>query len=409
MATHKVCPRCGRVLPPDAVFCPDDGAALVGGGGKARRGHGRAVAVICCASAALLACCAVAAAVLLGVFEPREEVWLPVAVHVTRGYGGTPEEDVLHAEIERNDAGAITRVIQTDPTWLDNGETATSTTTLDWLYDDRGRIACIRESVSIPYLDEMTGQLAYTEGAFNHRYSYNDNDRLVREDLDDGTSYAYFWEDDRLVRSAYTTLSYGPTTYQYDEMGRLESLQYRDGDASSPVVSKYTWTYDAEGNVAHHTYEQGSEFEKGPISSRTSRDGSTAVVGVEGDGPEYQVDPETNRILSASVWREDGTLSGTARFTYDEQGHLTEVEITPTDATYPSDNISVEYQRFELTAEQKQRAQEFVELRPTFDYSVALPIFQSPVLPEIDLAYCYHPPFVATSPDDLLDYVAVSM
>ena len=409
MAKHKVCPQCGRMLPADAAFCPDDGAALVDGVGRTGHGHRRVAAIVCCVCVVLLACCAFVAATILGAFEQCEEVWLPVAVRTTRAYGNSSGEITSNVEIERNEAGVITRVSHTYPSWLDDGKTETTTIVLDWLYDDQERIACIRESTSIPYLDEATGNLAYSEGVFNHRYSYDENNRLVREDLDDGTGYAYFWEDDRLVRSAYTTMSYGPTTYRYDEAGRLESLKYGDGDPSSPVISEYTWTYDAEGNVAHHTYEQGSEFEQGPISSWTSGDGSTTVVGIEGDGLEYQTDPETNRFLSASIWNVDGTLSATARFSYDEQGHLTEAERTPTDTTYPSDRISVEYQCFNLTAEQKQRAQEYVELRPTFDYSVALPIYQSPVLPEIDLAYCYHPPFVATSPDGLLNYVTISL
>lgn len=410
MSTIKrVCPACGRVLPSDAAFCPHDGSALAVGGAAARKRQPLLVVVICCVLTVLLACCGLIAAVLLGAFEPREEVWLPVAVHSVSDYGEAAVEGFANVEIERDDTGVITRVVCTRSRWLDYGRTGTSTSTMDWTYDDQGRISCISESVHIPNIDEATGEVSYTEGTFNHRYSYDDSDHLVREDLDDGTSFAYFWEGDRVVRSAYTTMSYGPTTYYYDESGRLESLQYGDGDASSPVVEKYTWAYDANGNVAHHTFEQGSEFECGPIVTWLSDDGSTTLTGVKDSGIAYQVEPTTGRVVSATVRNLDGSLAGSGRFEYDDRGRMIQAVITSDYERRSTETISVEYRCYELTAEQKERAQEYVELRPTFDSGLARPVYQSPVLPRIDLAYCHHPPFTADSPERLLDYVSIAM
>ncbi len=102
---------------------------------------------------------------------------------------------------------------------------------------------------------------------------------------------------DRVVRNCGTTT--GCHNYGYDEFDRLQSSVGTDGTTQS-----FTWTYDRYGNRWQQTVTAGS-----------------------GPQPQFQFDPNTNRIVGYGYDAAGNVISdGAHSYSYDAEGNLTAVD-----------------------------------------------------------------------------------
>ncbi len=198
-----------------------------------------------------------------------KELWLPVKVE-EGGLDDAGQFDVLRDyQLERDAQGNPLRLVDT----YHSDSSYTSVTTTTYTYDDAGRIV---ESVEIDD-DSYSGSSSERKG-----YGYDDAGRLAQ------------------VTTYYDS---GPSTAQlnYDDAGKIASITNISTSGNETTI---TLSYDENGNLIGTAYED-------------------------------------NPMIQHWFWDENGQLAGFAQpygdaftltnqmFTYDEQGNVTSVELTP--------------------------------------------------------------------------------
>ena len=183
------------------------------------------------------------------------------------------------------------------------------------------------------YLYTASGQVASTSDARGvTKYTYDANDRIIRQDNPDGTYLAYAYDANGNVTQRSTPA--GTVNYAFDTLNRLTTVTNTDGKQTG-------YSYDANGNRIKTTNANGTEtnYTYDALNRLTGVEHRTTATQAVIRGYAYTLKPNGQR---AQIREYDAT--GTVRtraYTYDGLNRLTQDVLT--DARTPANSKTTSY------------------------------------------------------------------